>query len=52
MAWTLRYGKGRVFILPLGHDVRARENEGFKELLARGCRWSAGGEERGDEEKR
>jgi hypothetical protein len=41
MAWTVRYGKGRVFVLPLGHDVRAREIDGFKKLLIRGCRWAA-----------
>jgi hypothetical protein len=42
MAWTVRYGKGRVFVLPLGHDVRARESADFQKLLTRGCQWAAG----------
>jgi type 1 glutamine amidotransferase len=43
MAWTVRCGQGRVFVTVLGHDVPARENPGFKKLLARGCAWAAGG---------
>ena len=42
MAWTLRYGEGRVFVTVLGHDVPARENEGFRKLLVQGCEWAAG----------
>ncbi|MBI4600500.1 MAG: ThuA domain-containing protein [Planctomycetes bacterium] len=42
MAWTLRYGEGRVFVTVLGHDARARENAGFQRLLVQGCAWAAG----------
>lgn len=41
IAWTLRYGEGRVFVTVLGHDVKARENPAFKKLLSRGCAWAA-----------
>lgn len=41
MAWTLSYGKGRVYVLTLGHDVRSRQLAGFKKLLIGGCRWAA-----------
>jgi hypothetical protein len=43
MAWTLRYGEGRVFATVLGHDARARENPAFKKLLAQGSEWAAAG---------
>ena len=42
MAFTLEYGKGRVFHTPLGHDPRAIEMPGVAELLRRGCLWAAG----------
>ena len=42
MAFTLRYGKGRVFHSPLGHDVKAITNPGVAELFRRGCAWAAG----------
>lgn len=42
MAWTLRYGEGRVFVTVLGHDVRARETSSFKRLLVQGSAWAAG----------
>ena len=41
MAWTRKYGEGKVFVLPLGHDTKAREAEGFKTLLRRGTKWAA-----------
>jgi type 1 glutamine amidotransferase len=41
LAWTLRYGKGRVFVTVLGHDVKARESQAFRKLLARGTAWAA-----------
>jgi type 1 glutamine amidotransferase len=44
MAWTLPYGRGRVFVTVLGHDARARENPAFGKLLAQGARWAASGE--------
>ena len=41
IAWTVGYQKGRVFVLTLGHDVRSRELQGFRQLLIGGCRWAA-----------
>jgi uncharacterized protein len=43
------YGKGRVYHHILGHvweggDMRAFDNDGFKQTLIRGCQWAAGGE--------
>ncbi len=43
MAFVLRYGQGRVFHTPLGHDVQAyTNNPGVGELMRRGCAWTAG----------
>ncbi len=42
MAFTLQYGKGRVFNSPLGHDVGAIMNPYVAELFRRGCAWTAG----------
>jgi type 1 glutamine amidotransferase len=42
MAFILKYGKGRVFHSPLGHDVVAFTNPGAAELFRRGCAWAAG----------
>jgi|GEM_PF-431068 len=41
MAFTLQYGKGRVFHSPLGHDVQAF-GPAVGELLRRGTAWTAG----------
>jgi len=41
MAFVLRYGKGRVFHSPLGHDVQAF-SPAVCELFRRGCAWAAG----------
>jgi len=43
MAHVLRYGKGRVFFTPLGHDLRSLSAPGFGKLLTRACIWTAGG---------
>lgn len=42
MAFVHRYGKGRVFHTPLGHDDRAIRSAGTAELIRRGCAWAAG----------
>ena len=42
MAFTLQYGKGRVFHTPLGHDAKSLQMPGVQELLRRGCLWAAG----------
>ena len=44
-----QYGKGRVYHHVLGHvweggDMRAFENDGFKQTLIGGCQWAATGE--------
>ena len=44
VAFTLQYGKGRVFHTPLGHDGKALLIPGVAELLRRGCTWAAGQE--------
>jgi type 1 glutamine amidotransferase len=41
MAFVLRYGKGRVFHTPLGHDVKAFKMPGVAELIRRGTAWAA-----------
>ena len=42
MALVNHYGKGRVFLCVLGHDVKALSFEGVQELYRRGAAWSAG----------
>ncbi len=41
LAWTLDYGKGRVFGLMLGHDEKACRSASFVKLLQRGTEWAA-----------
>jgi uncharacterized protein len=42
MAFTHTYGKGRVFLTTLGHDVQAFTNSCVPQLLRQGCAWTAG----------
>ena len=42
MAFIHRYGRGRVFQTPLGHDVKALRSGRTLELICRGTRWAAG----------
>lgn len=42
VAWTKRYGKGRVYYLSLGHTEEAFETDGFRSLLVNGVEWAAG----------
>lgn len=39
--WTCRYGKGRVFVTALGHDVDAMQDPFFRTTLLRGVKWAA-----------
>ena len=39
IAWTLNYGKGKVFNIVLGHDLKALANPSFGKLLQRGTEW-------------
>jgi type 1 glutamine amidotransferase len=42
MAFTVKYGKGRVFNTPMGHDVKALQVPELGELIRRGTAWAAG----------
>ena len=42
VAWTHRYGQGRVFGTSLGHDLQTVDTLPYQELLARGLAWAAG----------
>ncbi len=39
VAYTRRYGGGRVFYLALGHDERSFESAPVSKMLARGAEW-------------
>jgi type 1 glutamine amidotransferase len=43
MLWTVSYGKGRVFVTALGHDVEAMKSAAFVCTLQRGAEWAATG---------
>jgi len=43
MIWTVKYGNGRVFHTPMGHDVNAMHCVGFVSTLLRGTEWAATG---------
>ena len=42
VAWTKRYGKGRVFCTVLGHDERSWNNAGTQQLCIQGIEWAGG----------
>lgn len=42
VAWSRAYGKGRVYVTVLGHDLKSREAPAFKTLLRQGTAWVAG----------
>jgi type 1 glutamine amidotransferase len=44
MAWVNRYGAGRVFHTPLGHDTNALYQPNVMALLARATEWAASGQ--------
>jgi uncharacterized protein len=41
LAWTVPYGKGRVFATGLGHGVNSIGHPGFVALFSRGAEWAA-----------
>ena len=43
LAFTVEYGKGRVFHETFGHDAKALENPTVQKLIVRGCEWAATG---------
>jgi len=44
MAWTVPFGKGRVFVSVFGHDVPETTTPGAATVLVRGCEWAATGQ--------
>ena len=42
LAWTRRYGKGRVFYTALGHEQDVWRNHWFQQLLFNGIEWTMG----------
>ncbi len=44
MLWTVNYGKGRVFVTALGHDVAAVQTPVFTVTFTRGAEWAATGQ--------
>ena len=43
LAFTVDYGKGRVFHETFGHDAEAIRNPSVQKLIQRGCEWAATG---------
>jgi len=43
LAFTIEYGKGRVFHEAFGHDGKAIQNPAVQKLIQRGCEWAATG---------
>jgi type 1 glutamine amidotransferase len=43
MIWTVKYGMGRVFHTPMGHDLTGMRCVGFITTLRRGTEWAATG---------
>src|SRR5262249_45122698 len=43
MIWVKRYGRGRVFVDAMGHDVEAMKGTAFQTLMIRGLEWAASG---------
>ena len=41
LAWTSRYGRGRVFQMLLGHSEKTYDSPEVCELLRRACRWAS-----------
>jgi type 1 glutamine amidotransferase len=46
LAFTIEYGKGRVFHETFGHDGKALQNPTVQKLIQRGCEWAATGKVR------
>jgi len=42
VAWTKRYGKGRVFYSTLGHDIESWDNPIISDMYFQAIRWSLG----------
>lgn len=44
IAWSNRYGDGRVFVMTLGHGIDTIRRPGFVSLFCRGAEWAATGD--------
>jgi type 1 glutamine amidotransferase len=44
VAWTHRYGEGRVFVVTIGHGIDTIRRPGFVALFCRAAEWAATGE--------
>jgi uncharacterized protein len=42
-AWTVDFGRARIFVTPLGHDADGQRCPGFATLFSRGTEWAATG---------
>ena len=42
LAFTLNFGRGRVFHEAFGHDGKAIKNPAVAKLIVQGCAWAAG----------
>jgi len=42
IAWVHNYRRARVFGYQSGHDAKAWTKKSFRQLMARGIRWTAG----------
>jgi len=42
LAWTRKFGKGKVFYCALGHEKAVWESDWFQQLMLNGIRWSMG----------
>ena len=38
--WTKSFGKGRVFAMTFGHDMRSQGSDSFKRLFNNGVQWA------------
>ena len=43
VAWTNEYGKGRSFIITIGHDIDTLRRMNYIVMFVRGCEWAASG---------
>ena len=42
LAWTRKYGRGKIFYTALGHEQAVWQDPRFQELLLNGIKWSMG----------
>ena len=42
VAWTNTYGKARVFVTPMGHNLYTMSDPAYLDLVTRGLLWTLG----------